>query len=315
MISLLGLYRPRRTPMHLTPAWAKMLFLLGITISCMVISDPVTSIGITAACLLLLASTKPPLKATLKGMLAITVVAILTAGFQIWLGDYVRALDLAGDLIAISALALAITSSTSMEAMMDLVVTLAKPLRWILPPETLGLMVALALRAIPEAARILVEARVAARARGMDRNLRAILIPSASRTVGFALQLGQALHARGIAEHGRTKRIEREVAESDIRHDALAARGLAEPPVREASGEIEVRQQDDAVVAEDADAAVAAPEPTDEPEPVTDAAPEPEASDDPAEPEVAEDPADSTGTSFEDIVGLPSRRQRRRGLR
>ncbi len=237
MISLLGLYRPRRTPMHLAPAWAKLLFLIAITVSCMVISDPVTSIGITATCLLLLASTQPPLKATVKGMLAITVVAILTAGFQIWLGDYVRALDLAGDLISISALALAVTSSTSMEAMMDLVVTLAKPLRWILPPETLGLMVALALRAIPEAARILVEARVAARARGMDRNVRAVLIPSASRTVGFALQLGQALHARGIAEHGRAKTIERDLERSDRHAEAAAARGLAAPPVREAGAD------------------------------------------------------------------------------
>ena len=239
MISLLGLYRPRRTPLHLTPAWIKMLLLLGISIASMAISDPVTSVGITAACLLLLASTKPPVRATLTGMLAITVIAVLTAGFQLWLGDYVRALDLAGDLIAISALALAVTSSTSMEAMMDLVVTLAKPLRWILPPETLGLMVALALRAIPEAARILVESRVAARARGMDRNLRAIVIPSASRTVGFALQLGQALHARGIAEHGRTSTIERDVAESDMRHDALAARAGAEPPVREAAPRVD----------------------------------------------------------------------------
>lgn len=287
MISLLGLYRPRRTPLHLTPAWVKMLLLLGISISCMIVSNPVTSVGITAACLLLLVSTMPPAKATLKGMLAITVIAIMTAGFQIWLGDYVRALDLAGDLIAISALALAVTSSTSMEDMLDLVATLAKPLRWILPPETLGLMVALALRSIPEAARIIVEARVAARARGMDRNLRAILIPSASRTVGFALQLGQALHARGIAEHGRTSTIEREVAESDIRHDALHARGMAEPPVREPSGEIAVRAQDDAQVAI-----------------------EDERGDD-AQVASGDDAATPPAPSFEDLLGLPSRRDRR----
>lgn len=240
MISLLGLYRPRRTPLHLAPAWFKMLLLLGVSIACLMVSDPVTSIGITAACVLLLASTMPPLKATLKGMLAITVIAVVTAGFQIWLGDYVRALDLAGDLIAISALALAVTSSTSMEAMLDLVTTLARPLRWILPPETLGLMVALALRSIPEAARILTEARVAARARGMDRNPRAILVPSGARTVGFALQLGQALHARGIAESGRVRRDDKkaERAEREERDAAQAeARSALHPPVRESTGE------------------------------------------------------------------------------
>ncbi|WP_062518124.1 energy-coupling factor transporter transmembrane component T family protein [Demequina gelatinilytica] len=233
MITLLGIYRPARTPLHLAPAWFKMLMLLGISIASLAISDPVTSLGILAASLLLLASTRPPLKATLKGMALITVLAIMAAGFQIWLGDYVRALDLAGDLIAISALALAVTSSTSMAQMMDLVVALARPIRWILPPETLGLLVALTLRAIPEAAQILTESRVAARARGLERDPRAILIPSGARTVGFALQLGQALHARGIAEHGRSSRRtpERE------RETEVPAPLLAEPPVREAPSE------------------------------------------------------------------------------
>ncbi|WP_062388949.1 energy-coupling factor transporter transmembrane component T family protein [Demequina iriomotensis] len=232
MITLLGIYRPARTPLHLAPAWLKMLMLLGISILSLATSDPVTSLGLLAACLLLLASTRPPLKATLKGMAFIAALAIMAAGFQVWLGDYVRALDLAGDLIAISALALAVTSSTSMAQMMDLVVRLAAPLRWILPPETLGLLVALTLRAIPEAAQILTEARVAARARGLERDPRAILIPSGARTVGFALQLGQALHARGIAEHGRSARAADR--EDRARADEAHAPLLAEPPVREA---------------------------------------------------------------------------------
>ncbi|WP_062296132.1 energy-coupling factor transporter transmembrane component T family protein [Demequina maris] len=229
MISLLGIYRPKRTALHLAPVWFKMLLLVGVSITSIAVSDPVTSIGITAACLLLLASTLPPLKATLKGMGAIILIAALTTVFQVLRGDYVRALDLAGDIVSVAALALAVSSSTSMGAMLDFVTTLARPLRWLLPPESIGVMVSLTLRAIPEAAQILTESRVAARARGMDRSPRAILIPSASRTVGFALQLGQALHARGIAEHGRAARIEpRQVTEDDAPPPVLA-----EPPVRE----------------------------------------------------------------------------------
>lgn len=231
MISLLGLYRPRRTPLHRAPVWFKMLLLLGISITTIAVSDPVTSIGITAACLLLLASTLPPLKATLKGMAFIIVIAALTTLFQLWRGEYVRALDLAGDLISIAALALAITSSTSMGAMLDFITTLATPLKWILPPETIGVMVSLTLRSIPEAARILTEARVAARARGLDRDVRAILFPSASRTVGFALQLGQALHARGIAEHGRAAKV---TPRTSPQGDDAVAPVLPSPPVREA---------------------------------------------------------------------------------
>ncbi|WP_062522088.1 energy-coupling factor transporter transmembrane component T family protein [Demequina silvatica] len=237
MISLLGIYRPRRTLMHRAPVWFKMLLLVGMSITCVVVSDPVTSIGITAACLLLLASTLPPLKATLKGMGAIVVIAILTTLFQLWRGDWVRALDLAGDIVAIAALALAVSSSTSMGAMLDFVTALARPLRWLLPPETIGVMVSLTLRAIPEAAQILTESRVAARARGLERDPRAILIPTASRTVGFALDLGQALHARGIAEHGRAPRGGSAPA-SEARDDA-PGRVLAEPPVREVPAPVE----------------------------------------------------------------------------
>ncbi len=235
MISLLGLYRPKNTPMHRAPAWFKMLLLLGISITSVLVSDPVTTIGITAACLLLLASTLPPARATLRGMGFIVLIAAFTTLFQVWRGDYVRALDLAGDLISIAALALAVSSSTSMGEMLDLISVLARPLRWILPPETIGVMVSLTLRAIPEEARILVEARVAARARGMDRSVRAILIPSASRSVGFALQLGQALHARGIAEHGRSARVARQDARAgrEAMDDAPGATVLPEPPIRE----------------------------------------------------------------------------------
>lgn len=233
MISLLGIYRPRRTPLHLAPAWLKMLLLLTLSIASVMTSDPVTSLGVMVACLLLLVSTAPPVKATLKGMGVIALIAVFTTLFQVWRGDYARAIDLAGDLIAIAALALAVTSSTSMAAMLDLVATMAKPLRRIVPPDTIGVTVALALRSIPEAARILTEARVAARARGMDRNLRAVAVPAASRSVGFALQLGQALHARGIAESGHAYRIDRDL-DTNAMTDAAATHGLGEPPVRDA---------------------------------------------------------------------------------
>jgi biotin transport system permease protein len=93
-----------------------------------------------------------------------------------------------------------------MEEVLDAISKLARPIRRVLPPETLGLMFAMTLRAIPEAARLLVEARTAARARGLERSPRAVLIPAATRSVGFALQLGQALHARGIAEEAPPER-------------------------------------------------------------------------------------------------------------
>lgn len=206
MISMLGLYRPRDTPLHKAPAWFKVLMLVAAAVVTVMIEDPVTSAGIMCACLLLLVSTAPPPRATLWALTGILVVAAMSAGLHLWRGDWVRAADIAADLIGIVALALAVTCSTSMAAMLDFVATCARPIRWLLPPETLGLMFALMLRALPEVVRLYMESRHAARARGLDRSIRAVIVPTTTRTVGFALQLGQALHARGIAEESRERR-------------------------------------------------------------------------------------------------------------
>lgn len=206
MISMLGLYRPRDTPLHHAPAWFKVIALISLSVITVMVSDPVTSVGIMCACVLLLISTEPPAKATLYAMLTTLIIAGLSASLHVWRGDWARATDIAADLIGIVALALAVTCSTSMEAMLDFVSRAARPIRFLLPPETLGLMFALMLRAIPEVARLYLESRMAARARGLDRSIRAVVFPTTTRTVGFSLQLGQALHARGIAEEAREKR-------------------------------------------------------------------------------------------------------------
>src|SRR5690554_3762106 len=203
---MLGLYRPRRTPLHATPAWIKVTMLVVISVATIMIGDPVTSVGIMSACVLLLVSTEPPPRATLWALGATVLVAVLSSLLHLLRGDFVRAVDVAADLVGIVSLALAVTSSTSMESMLDFVSKVARPIRFILPPETLGLMFALMLRSLPEVARLYHESRQAARARGLDRSLRAVLFPTTTRTVGFSLQLGQALHARGIGEEARDKR-------------------------------------------------------------------------------------------------------------
>ncbi len=223
---MLGLYRPRQTPLHAAPTWLKVLGLIALSVTTVMIEDPVTSLGIMGACLLLLISTEPPPKATLYAMMGTVVVAALSGSLHMWRGDYARAIDIAADLIAVVALALAVTCSTSMAAMLDFVSAAARPIRFILPPETLGLMFALMLRALPEVARLYLESRIAARARGLDRSVRAVVFPTTTRTVGFALQLGQALHARGIAEEARMSRSDRRAERAEAQREAAAARGL-----------------------------------------------------------------------------------------
>lgn len=216
MTHVLGAYRPGASPLHRLPAWSKVITLIVWSAVTLLVRDPITSGGLALAALMLLVSVLPPPGPTFRGLGMIVIVAAMASAYQVWRGDYLAAIDLGVDLIGLFALSLAITGSTPMSDMLDLATAAARPLRRILPPAITGLMFAIMLRAIPEIAGIMRQSRDAARARGIRRGPAAFMIPTATRTVGFALDLGAALHARGIgddaaseAPHDRPMRIAR----------------------------------------------------------------------------------------------------------
>ena len=60
--------------------------------------------------------------------------------------------------------------------------------------------VGLFLRSVPVLVHVVGEARYAARARGLDRSPRAVVVPAAVRMVGHARTTGDALAARGLGD-------------------------------------------------------------------------------------------------------------------
>lgn len=197
---VLGTYRPGASPLHRLPALAKILGLIAWGIATMIFTDPVTSLGIAAAAVLLLISVLPPLWPTVKGMAFIVIVAALAAAYQVYRGDYTMGIDIAADLVGLFSLSIAVTTSTPMGELLDLAAAAFRPFRKVIPPAIPGLMFAIMIRAIPEVATIMRQSRDAAKARGVQRSAQALMIPTATRTVGFALDLGAALHARGIGD-------------------------------------------------------------------------------------------------------------------
>ena len=152
------------------------------------------------AAIALLVSTLPPPAQTLRGVAPVIVLAAATGAYQLWQGDARLAVDLAADFVSLICLSLAVTTSTPLDESMGLVSAAARPLRRWIPPEALALVFSLTIRAIPELTRILAESRDAARSRGLDRSPRAMLVPAGVRTVGYALAVGDAITARGLAD-------------------------------------------------------------------------------------------------------------------
>src|SRR5699024_6580445 len=105
------------------------------------------------------------------------------------------------NLVALILLAIAFTASTSPGRLLEAINGLIRPLEKVgVNTEGVALAFSLTLTTIPVILQIARETRDAARARGLGRNPRALLIPFALRTVAHAFQVGEALSARGLGE-------------------------------------------------------------------------------------------------------------------
>ncbi|MFT4232036.1 MAG: energy-coupling factor transporter transmembrane component T [Leucobacter sp.] len=199
--SPLGAHRPGRGPLHRLRAGAKLLGLFGFAIAVVwstgaVVTAVWLGIGIALAVV-----------AGLRGRdlwrvaRRFALVAIPLFAFQTWQHGWERGFEVAGDLFALILAASAVTTSTAVEQMLDTVSWALGPLRRAgVEPERAALAFSLVIRAIPNILGIADETREAARARGLERNPRALLVPLVLRTVAHAQATGEALAARGIGE-------------------------------------------------------------------------------------------------------------------
>jgi biotin transport system permease protein len=96
------------------------------------------------------------------------------------------------------------TATTPMQEIIDGVVAASRPVRRLVDPEVLGLAIAVMLRSIPWVTGAFSDVRDAARARGLDRSLRAHLLPVVIHTVAYARSTGDALAARGLGDDPET---------------------------------------------------------------------------------------------------------------
>lgn len=198
---LLGLYVPGDTWLHRTGPGPKAagLALLGAWV--VVGRGPVAALATLGAVVVLAATARIGWRTTARGLLPVLVAAALLAAYQVWQRGAAVAVEVSADLVSAVLAATVVTATTPADRMLDAVVRAARPLRRVgLSPETVGLAVALLLRSVPALARTATEVRDAARARGLERSPRALLVPAAVRAVGRARLVGDALAARGLGD-------------------------------------------------------------------------------------------------------------------
>lgn len=197
----IGLYHPGSTVLHRARPGSKLAGLAVLGVAVVVATGPLSAGVALGAAVLLARVGRLPLHVTLRGLGPVLVTAALVGGYQWWARGWPVAVEVALDLVALVLAAVVVTATTPSDRLLDTLTTAARPLRRVgLAPETFALAVGLMLRTIPTLARTVHEVRDAARARGLERDPRALLVPAAVRTVAHARAVGDALAARGLGE-------------------------------------------------------------------------------------------------------------------
>ena len=196
---LTGTYRPGTSPLHRTTAWAKLAGVLVFTTVLVWVRTP-AAVAVGALALALgyaVARLRP--RDLLAQVWPLRYVVVLLAAFQVWTAGWSRAVAVVGVLVVAVAAAGLVTLTTKVTDMLDALVAALRPLRVVgVDPERAGLVLALAVRAVPVLLRTYDETREARRARGAERSARALVTPLVVRTVRHAHQVGDALAARGV---------------------------------------------------------------------------------------------------------------------
>jgi biotin transport system permease protein len=198
---LLGSYRAGTTWVHRIPAGPKLGLLALFGVLTVALPGPWPAVGLLAVAVGLAAWVRMPLRSTVRALRPLLLVVVVVTAFQVWQQGWATAIHVVAGLVASVLAALVFTATTQVDAMLDAITTGLGPFRRFgANPERFALAFSLVLRAIPGIMEIAHETRAAAKARGLERNPRALLVPMAVRTVAQAYETGAALHARGIGD-------------------------------------------------------------------------------------------------------------------
>lgn len=198
---LIANYVQGSSVIHRTPLWIKFLVVAACGAASFLIVDwAVSLLALMVMCALFLLS-GAGLRRLAGVIWMVTPILAVIGAFQWWqLGGPTAARIVLNVLVCVVA-ASVLTATTPVQELLDGVVALSTPFRrWGADPERFALTIAVMLRSIPFIAGAFSDVRDAARARGLERNPRALVLPVFISTVAYARQTGDALAARGLGE-------------------------------------------------------------------------------------------------------------------
>ncbi|MFE1537440.1 CbiQ family ECF transporter T component [Corynebacterium bovis] len=195
----LGVYVPRRSPVHSLPPTVKLVVLVGfVVLTSLAVTTWPRGLVALGTVVVGFAVARLPVRVVVRQLVAWWPVLVTVGVLSWWRGDAAEAVTTVLALWASAAAASLLTLTTRVEEMMDsLDAALA---RLGIPVETVSLALSLTLRLIPRQVVTVSEVLDARKARGAERSVRALAVPVVVRTVTTARRVADALAARGVGD-------------------------------------------------------------------------------------------------------------------
>lgn len=193
---------PGTSVVHRMPLWAKLAGVLAVGVLPWVAASVWPLALVTAALAGVVVVTRLPARRLLRSMRGLLPVLVLLLAFQWWSHDLAYAVRVVLGIVNAFVAAGILTATTPVTDLLDGAVRAARPLRRVVDPEVVALTLGVVVRSVPWVAGSFSSVRESARARGLDRNPRAVVVPTVVHVVAFARSTGEALAARGLTDPG-----------------------------------------------------------------------------------------------------------------
>ncbi|NKX53878.1 energy-coupling factor transporter transmembrane component T family protein [Arthrobacter mobilis] len=198
---LVGSYRPGSSPLHRMPLRTKLPLLLGLGTVSLAVQGMLPRTLLLLAVLILHFAAGAGWRRLLSPLKPMWLFLLVLAAYHWWQHGPGSAWQILAGLLACVYAANILLATTPVQCLLDALVAAVRPLqRFGADPERFALAIGLMLRSIPFLVGSFADVREAAKARGLERNPRALVMPALIGTVAYARQTGDALAARGLGD-------------------------------------------------------------------------------------------------------------------
>ena len=191
---------PGTSLLHRMPLWAKLAGVLLVGATPWLTLSPWPLVCVSVALATLIALAQLPVRLLARSLRSLLPLLVVLLAFQWWTTDLAYAVRVVLGIANAFVAAGILTATTPVTDLLDGAARAARPLRRLVDPEVVALTLGVVVRSVPWVAGAFSDVRESARARGLDRNPRAVVVPTVVHVVAFARSTGEALAARGLVD-------------------------------------------------------------------------------------------------------------------